>query len=360
MARRATAAFAGIEDPRAANARHELSEIVFIALAATLCGAETCVDFALFGRSKERILRKFLELPWGVPSHDTFSRVFRALDPAAFAQVLVRFAEAFGRVARAEGLKAVAIDGKSCRRAYEAGKAHAPAMTVAAFGAEMRMTLALAPVEDGQECAAALEVVRLVDLAGAVVTADALHCHRDMAQEILDRGGDYFLALKGNNRTVLAEAKALFADAPPPAGAEETASHGRIERRSAEVRNAREIGEKRGFPGLSAVVRIRSERDGRIEDRYWLASRRLGRRQALALARGHWQIENGLHWALDVVLGEDRNRARKDNAPHNLATLRRLALNAARAMTDKTSLRGRIKRAGWDDAYLLELLAQMR
>lgn len=354
------AAFADVEDPRAENARHDLSEILFIALAAVICGAEGCADMALFGRAKERFLRQFLELPYGVPSHDTFSRVFRALDPEAFATVLERFAAAFAKAARASGAAVVAIDGKACRRAYEAGRAHAPALSVSAFGHEMRMALALAPALHGDETGAAIEVVKLLDLAGAIVTADALHCHRAMAEAILARGGDYLLALKANRPALRAAAEARLEAARGRSASAESFAHGRVEKRTARVVGAGNIGESRHFPGLRAIVQITRERDGKTEQRLYLASRQFGPRQALDIARAHWDIENGLHWALDVVFGEDRNRARKDNAPHNLATLRRLALNSVRGANDKISLRGRVKRAGWDDKYLLKLLAQMR
>lgn len=357
---RYAAAFAEVVDPRAENARHDLSEILFIALAAMLCGAETCADMALFGTSKQRFLRQFLDLPYGVPSHDTFSRVFRLIDPGEFAQLLERFARAFAKAAGKSRDAVVAIDGKACRRAYAAGRAHAPPMSVSAFAAETRMALAFAPAPGGQETQAALAAIALLDLAGAIVTADALHCHRGFAAEIVARGGDYLLALKANRPGLCADARARLDQAKGQSASVETAAHGRIERRVARVVSAGEMGKTRDFPGLSAIVAITAERNGQSQERLYLASRRFGPKQALAIARAHWQIENALHWSLDVVFGEDQSRARKDHAPQNLAILRRLALNAARAMQDNTSLRGRVKRAGWDDAYLSRMLAHMR
>ena len=357
---RYAAAFAEVVDPRAENARHDLSEILFIALAAMLCGAETCADMALFGRSKVRFLRRFLELPYGVPSHDTFSRVFRLIDPDELAQLLERFARAFAKAAGKNRNAVVAIDGKACRRAYAAGRAHAPPMSVSAFAAETRMALAFAPAPDGEETQAALAAIRLLDLAGAIVTADALHCHRGLAEEIVGRGGDYLLALKGNRPGLCADARDRLQRAKGKNASVETAAHGRIEARTACVVSAGDMAKTRDFPGLRAIVRITAERDGKSEERLYLASRLFGPKQALAIVRGHWQIENGLHWVLDVVFSEDQSRARKDHAPQNLAILRRLAVNAARGPQDKTSLRGRVKRAGWDDAYLLKLLTHMR
>lgn len=357
---RYAAAFAEVEDPRAENARHDLSEILFIALAAMLCGAETCADMALFGCSKERFLRRFLELPYGVPSHDTFSRVFRLIDPGEFAQLLERFARAFAKAAGKSGDTVVAIDGKACRRAYAAGRAHAPAMSVSAFATETRMALAFAPAPDGEETQAALKAIALLDLAGAIITADALHCHRAFAAEIVARGGDYLLALKANRPGLCADARACLGAAKGQSASVETIAHGRIERRTARVVSAGEMAKTRDFPGLRAIIAIEAERDGRREERLYLASRRFGPKQALAIARAHWRIENNLHWSLDVVFNEDQSRARKDHAPQNLAILRRLALNTARATEDKISLRGRVKRAGWDDAYLIKLLTHMR
>ena len=356
------AMFAGVDDPRAENARHPLSEILFIALAAAICGAQDCSDMALFGRSKELILRRFLDLPHGVPSHDTFSRVFRALDPEALGAVLARLADAFGRAARGPRTRVVAIDGKACRRGFEAGRAHAPPVMVSAWGADLRMTLATLAADNGAESAAALEVVALLDLTGAIVTADALHCHRRMAAAILARGGGYLLALKGNRAELLRHAKTAL-DAPGLDTAESvTTRHGRAERRVARVAACPELAEIHDFPGLRAVVAIDSTRNGGpAERRFFVASRHFSATEALAVARAHWDIENGLHWVLDVVMREDDSRARRDHAPDNLAILRRIALNAVRAIDDpKTSIKGRIKRAGWEDQYLLNALAQMR
>lgn len=356
------ALFAGVDDPRAENARHPLSEILFIALAASICGAQDCSDMALFGRSKELILRRFLDLPHGVPSHDTFSRVFRALDPEALGAVLGRLAEAFGRAARGRRTRVVAIDGKACRRGFESGRSHAPPVMVSAWGADLRMTLAMAPADNGAEGAAALEVVALLDLAGAIVTADALHCHRRMAAAILARGGAYLLALKGNRPELLKHAQAAL-NAPGLETAESLDTrHGRKEHRTARVAACPELAEIHDFPGLRAVVAIDGARDdGAVERRFFVASRHFSPAEALAVARAHWDIENGLHWVLDVVMREDDSRARKDHAPENLAIVRRIALNALRAIDDpKTSIKGRIKRAGWEDQYLLNALAQMR
>lgn len=186
--------FSILDAPRAANARHELSEILFIAIAATLAGAKTCVEMAEFGTAKEALLRQVLELPHGIPSHDTFSCLFRTLDPAAFGDIFARFAAAFG-TAIGKG-DVVAVDGKAMKRAYEKGKQSAPRMMVTAWGAEARMSLAARPVVKGDETSAAIAMLANLDIKGAIITGDALHCNRRMAKTIIERGADYVLPIK--------------------------------------------------------------------------------------------------------------------------------------------------------------------
>jgi predicted transposase YbfD/YdcC len=353
--------FSKLPDPRANNAVHDLTEILFIALLATLCGAQTCCDIALFAKTKEALLRTVLVLAHGVPSHDTFSRVFRMLDPQAFEKAFRRFMRAFAEAT--EGV--VALDGKALRRAYEHGKSHMPPIMVTAWSAQTRMALANVLAAGNNEAAAALELVGLLTLKGCVVTADALHCHRAMAQAIVERDGDYALAVKDNRPALLRDAKAAVAAATRK-GASATVStddrHGRHETRVAVVAPAGDMAERHGFPGLRAVAQIKSKRSpDNVVERYFLLSRHYRPPELLRIVRQHWSIENGLHWPLDVLLDEDLARSRKDNAPANLAVLRRLALNIARAHPDaKTSLRGKFKRAGWDEAFLFDMLSHMR
>jgi predicted transposase YbfD/YdcC len=357
--------FGDLIDPRARNARHELVEIVFIALLATLCGATSCSDMEEFGLAKEVLLRGLLTLAHGIPSHDTFSRVFRMLDPKAFEASFGRFMQAFGAAAKLGKTKGVvAVDGKSLRRAYEAGESHMPRMMVSLWGAQTRMTLASTLAADNNETQAALDAIALVALKGCIVTADALHCHADMAKAILDKGGDYVLAVKANQPGLLADAKAAIAMLPAhiePAITRD-ASHGRSEHRTALVTSANGMAYKHAFPGLTAIARITSRRDqDEPVERFFLLSHAYKAQTLLAIRREHWGIENTLHWVLDVVLDEDLARTRKDNGPANLAIIRRLALNIARAHPDKkTSLRRKILRAGWDDTFLFDLIRHMR
>lgn len=358
------AVFADVPDPRADNVVHDLRELLFIALLATLCGATSCSDMALFARTKAYLLREVLALKGGLPSHDTFSRVFRLLDPVAFEKAFRRFMRAFAAAARIKPARGVvAIDGKALKRGYERGKSHMPPMMVTAWAAQTRIALANVVAPGNNEAKAAVQLVELLQLKGCVVTADALHCRRDLAKAIRTRGGDYVLAVKNNQPSLLSDAQAvLAASSATPGPTTRDARHGRKETRSARVVPAPHLAAKHDFPGLKAVACLTSQRDrGKPVTRYFLLSQAFAADDLLRIVREHWSIENQLHWPLDVVLDEDLARNRKDNAPANLAVLRRLALNVARAHPDdKNSLRAKLKIAGWDDSYLFSMLAHMR
>jgi predicted transposase YbfD/YdcC len=354
--------FSELPDPRAPNTLHELSELLFIALLASLSGATSCVDMAFFARSKADLLAPVLTLRHGFPSHDTFARIFRMLDPTAFEACFQRFMAAFAKgagLAPVQGV--VAIDGKALRRGYEAGRSHMPPVMVTAWAAETRMALANIQASGRNEALSAMQLIEMIQLKGCVVTADALHCHRAMAATIVGRGGDYVLAVKGSQPTLLREARQALAGARPQARTMDKA-HGRQERRSACVASVPGMAKRHDFPGLKAVAMITAQRDKtKPTTRFFLMSQPYTARQVLAIVRQHWGIENRLHWPLDVLLDEDLARNRKDNAPANLATLKRLALNVARAKPEKgISLRLKLKRAGWSDAHLFEMISHMR
>jgi predicted transposase YbfD/YdcC len=358
--------FSELPDPRADNALHDLTEILFIALMSTLCGATSCTDMALFGRMKAYLWQDVLVLKNGLPSHDTFSRVFRMLDPEAFEKTFQRFMKAFAKGAKIKPPKGViALDGKALRRGYESGKSHMPPVMVTAWAAQTRMALANVRAPNNNEAAGALQLIELLQLKGCVVTADALHCHRGMAQAIRARGGDYVLAVKENQPALMRDAKAAIRAAArqgKPSTITVDAGHGRKEKRRAVVAPVPHMAQDHDFAGLKAVARITSKRGtDKTAERYFLMSQAYSPKDVLRIVRTHWTIENSLHWPLDVVLDEDLARNRKDNAPANLAVLRRLALNVARAHPDNTtSLRGKLKRAGWNDTFLFELVHHMR
>ncbi len=360
------ACFGDLVDPRSGNAqRHDLLEMLLIALAATLCGAETCVDMAVFGRAKEPFLRRFLCLEGGIPSHDTFSRVFRLLDPDAFEGSFGRFVAAFAAHAGSRS-DVVAVDGKTARRSFDRQGDRRPLHMVSAWAVGQQLVLGQQKVGDeSNEIEALPELLALLALDGRIVTADAMHCQRATAQTILDGGGASCLALKGNQPALFEDVR-LWLDDPatvPDDGAETVdGDHGRIETRRALVaHDVAWLAERHDVPGLTAVAKVTASReiDGKsaTASRDYLLSKPLDAARLAEVVRTHWQIENRLHGVLDVVMDEDRSRARKDHAPENLARIRRFALNLLRANPDKGSTRGKIKRAGWDDAFLLKILS---
>ncbi len=357
------AAFDDIPDPRADNARHDLCELLVVAFVAVLCGATSCAEMATFGRAKEHVFRDFLKLKHAIPSHDTFSSVFRMVDPkaldAAFGRVLAQITALLGAG------DVIAIDGKALRGARDQGQSARTRMMVSAYAARLRLTLATVAADNGGELEAALEVLSLIALKGKVVTADALHCNRRTVAAITQGGGDYCLALKANQDSLLSDARSCFGKVgfDHPVVSQEEVGHGRKETRTATVVSAKGLAEHHEFPGLKAFGRIASHReaDGKVqtETRYFALSWMPEPEVLLATVRAHWQIENALHWQLDVSFREDSARNRKDHGPANLAILRRRALDLARRDTSKGSLSIKLKRAGWSDAFLLSLLNQL-
>jgi predicted transposase YbfD/YdcC len=360
--------FQDLADPRAANAVHGLVEILFIALAAVLSGAQCATEMALFGRSKEQLLRQFLRLEHGVPSHDTFSRVFRLLDPQAFEDSFRRFMAAFAEVNGVALKGVVALDGKALRGAYERGQAATPLQMVNVFAAEARLALASHKAPGRNEAKGAVEVLHMLSLTGCIVTADALHCNRPFAATVLERGADFALALKGNQAKLFDAVGRRFARGGKRSVAKrlEPSTHDRQETRRATVIRDTSVAAANRFPGVVALGRITSRRRVRGAAaekpvvRYFLLSKYLSAKQLLQVVRSHWGIENRLHWMLDVVFGEDASRVRKDHAPENFAVLRRLALNIVQTHPARIPMRHKLRRAAWDDAFLLDLLGHMR
>ena len=358
-------AFESVPDPRAENTRHDLVEILVIAFLAVLCGATACSEMSAFGRTKFNFLKRFLTLKHGIPSHDTFSNVFRVIDPKALdAAFGALTATLLGALAKGG---VIAIDGKSLKGAHDKGRAYMPAMMVTAYAADLRLTLASLEAKGGNEVEAALALIGLIDLKGHIVTADALHCHRRMAAAITGKGGDYCLTLKGNQEGLLSDARGCLSKAAKrrPASTTEGAGHGRVEARVGLVVKAPEaLAKHHDFPGLKAFGRIEATRtiNGKTETdvRVFVLSRVLTPKALLATVRAHWSIENCLHWQLDVTLREDAARNRRDNGPANIAVLRRRALDVARRDTSKGSLTVKLKQAGWDHDFMLRLLRQMR
>lgn len=357
-----------VRDPRDVNSRHPVASMLFVALAATLCGAKNAVGIADFGEANAAILGEIVALPHGVPSHDCFSRLFRLLDPAELATALARFGQALRaalRLGAPHGV--VAVDGKSLRRAYERGRAFMPALMVGVWDAETRLSIAARRAEGGDEIAATLAVLKALVLKGCIVTADALHCHPRMAEAVRATGAHYALALKGNHGPLYRAATAAFAKAEAAGKLavheRRESGHDRFERRCVSVIAAPSDAPR--FPGLAALARIEAERthpSGKIETatRYFVLSKRLTPSRALEVARTHWDIENGLHWQLDVVFNEDDARTRKDYGPQNLAVIRRMALDILRAHPANRSIARKMNLATWSREFFFELFAHMQ
>ena len=354
----------GLDDPRTGNAGlHDLHEILAIAMCAVLCGAQGSVDMGLFAKSKEPFLRGFLKLENGVPSHDTFSRLFRMLDPEQFRAAFQRFMAGFSE--QCEGV--VAIDGKVLRRSFDRASGKSPLHMVSAWGCEQRLVLAqIATDAKSNEITAVPKLLKMLKLKGAIVTTDALNCQRAIAQQIVDQGGNYALALKGNQGT-LHDDVVLYLDDPASkttaAAPVVEADHGRIETRTATVStDIAWLIKDHQWPGLAAVGKVERIREiaGKTtsETAYYLLSAPLTPERFNEVVRSHWGVENRLHWTLDVAMNEDQMRNRRDNGPENLAVLRHMALNVLRKDTRKASLRSKFNIAGWDESYLLSLLAQ--
>lgn len=365
------ACFAELPDPRTGNAtRHDLIEVVTIALVASVCGAESCVDFADFARDRERMFRDFLKLENGLPSHDTFSRLFRLLDPQAFNACFGRFLDGLGQ----DGRGVLAIDGKTLRRSFDRAAGGSALQVVTAFACDARLVLGQAAVPaGGNEITAARALLGLLDLTGMLVTGDAIHCQTETAALVRERGGAWLFALKANRPLVLAEVERFFADPAMPVERHTTtdAEHGRIEVRRHAVSHHvdwlfsdRRYPNEPALPGLAtlAMVEAEIEQAGKttLARRYYLSSAALTAERFAAAVRAHWRIENSLHWVLDVTFDEDRARNRCDHGPENLAILRKLALNLLRSSRPDISIRRKRKRSGWSDDFARTILGQMR
>jgi predicted transposase YbfD/YdcC len=355
--------FEGVSDPRLSNAtRHDLHEMLMISLLSVLCGGDGCHDMSLFGRSKERFLRGFMALKHGIPSHDAFCELFNALDPKSFQKVMARLLGDFA--CNLEGV--IALDGKALRRSFCRASGKSPLHLVQAFATEARLVLGQVAVDQkSNEITALPELLALLDVKGRIITADAMHTQRATAEAVCARGGDYVLALKGNQGTLFEDVKLYLNDPVLMDNCQSfqnvDAGHGRIETRTALI--STDIGwlqERHDWPGLSAIGKVTATREtgGKQtrQSRYFLLSRPLTPERFLEVTRAHWRIENSLHWVLDVTMNEDQARNRTGNGAENLALLRRMALNLARAQPAKGSMRGKIKKAGWSDDFMLDMI----
>jgi predicted transposase YbfD/YdcC len=370
--------FAAVPDPRINRRKdHELVDILVIAVCTLLCAGESFNDMEDFGNAKLDWFKTFLNLRNGIPSHDTFNRVFAALDPKEFLDCFLRWTQSLRQAVPQE---IVALDGKALRRALN--KDQGVKYVVSAWAESNGLVLGQLKVADkSNEITAVPELLRALELSGCIVTLDAMGCQKKIAREIIEADADYVLALKGNQETVHEEVKTFLdqalaqRQAPRPPGAKlpkaaatlaclETVDkdHGRFEIRryyqSAELAWFADLGQWEGLQTVGMVESLR-EVEGKetVERRYYLSSLPLGIEPLARAVRGHWGVENKVHWVMDVCFREDQSRARAGYAAENLATLRRLALNLLkREKTKKRGIKGKQLNAGWDHAYLLRLL----
>ena len=360
--------FSALEDPRQAwKVEYPLAEIMLLVLCATLAGAETFVETALWGRKKLDFLRGLLPFKRGIPSHDALNGVVNALDAELFSQCFSAWVESL----RESAPDIVAIDGKTSRRAHARD---CPALhTVSAWASRQRLVLGQqATQEKSNEITAIPLLLERLHLTGALVTIDAMGCQTAIAETIVAKGADYLLALKGNQLSLAGEVELFFADPGRcPGEPHETidADHGRIETRRHFVSHdvdwlstgRRFPGEPR-FPGLKAIamaeaiIEIKATGAVTTARRYFISSMALDAPFFAKAARAHWGIENRLHWVLDVVFHDDLMRLRTENGPKNMATVKHMALNLVKSAPGKESLRAKRKAAGWDDAFLLAII----
>lgn len=358
--------FGSIEDPRRqAGRRYPLIEILFIAICAIIAGADDWVAIERFGNAKRSWFSKYLTLKHGIPAHDTFGDVFGALDPEQFTAAFVGWIQT---IATLKGV--VALDGKTVRHSYDKTLGKSAIHMVSAWSASNHLILGQVKVDDkSNEITALPKLLQLLVVKGCLVTIDAMGCQTDIAEQIVEQKGDYLLAVKKNQEHLYEDIEHLFKHSRADnfeadgfdASQEVGKAHGRLEIRHCQVIAEPEwlehIRGRADWKKLHSIVRIDAERhiNGKFsqETRYYICSRAASASELLQAVRAHWEIENKVHWVLDVVFDEDGSRARSGYAQQNLATMRRIAINMLNEdKSSKHSLKGKRQLAGWDESYL--------
>lgn len=360
--------FYGLPDPRILlKTRHRLVDIVTTALCAVLSGADDWVEIAAYARARESWFKGFLKLEGGPPSHDTFGRVFALLDPEAFSKCYIDWVRALVNIPD----EVVAVDGKTLRRSHDRSNGKSAIHMVNAWAVGHGLVLGQVKTEaKSNEITAIPELLKILDVKGAVVTIDAMGCQKEIAKQIVDQGADYVFSLKGNQGNLHKDVRLLFEDAkkdgfkdlPHDSFTTVDGDHGRIEtRRCTTVADVDWFEEKGKWAKLSSFGMIESERevDGHItvETRYFISSLPSDAKRFAEVARAHWAVENSLHWCLDIAFREDDSRVRTGHGQENLAMLRRLALNLIKQDPQRRiGVKASRKRAGWDLDYHKRLL----
>jgi predicted transposase YbfD/YdcC len=360
--------FSVMKDPRYGNhQQHKLMDILVIAIAATICGADTWVDMENYGESRKEWFSEFLELDNGIPSHDTFGRVFSLLSAAEFEKCFMAWVEDIRELLDGE---IIAIDGKTVRRSYDRTKGMKPIHLVSAWATQNRLILGQKKVsEKSNEITAIPELLDLLMLKGCIVTIDAMGCQKEIAQKIVEKEADYVLAVKGNQKGLHEDLELFFKDAKQTDfkevdhGFYKTVNkdHGRMEIRRHWLTSSIDwLPSKKDWTGITQIGMVESERHQNdrisVERRYYITSMLGSVEQFSQAVRYHWAIENSLHWVLDVAFREDDQRIRY--GAHNAAILRRLALNLLKQeKTSKRSIKSKRLKAGWDPDYLKKVLS---
>jgi predicted transposase YbfD/YdcC len=358
--------FKNIDDPRKANRRHLLSDILFIACCAVICGAESWDDIEEYGHAKIDWLKKLLVLPHGIPSDDTFRRTFTLLEPSAFEHafrdwIQTLISDVVGDV--------IPIDGKRLRGAFRATKTNV-IHEVSAWSCRHQLVLGqVKTATKSNEITAIPELLQLLDIKGSVITIDAMGTQKKIAEQIIRQEGDYLLALKGNQSNLHDDVKASFEQLNEQEESKLTSyeyvekGHGRLTTRRCDViTDIDRLEGRKDWLNLSSIIRLECETTYLVNDqkttetRYYISSLDRSEKEIESIIRSHWQIENNLHWVLDVTFSEDDCLIHTPNAAENFSLLRKIALTLLKKDTSKGSLKGKRKRAGWNNEFLLGLL----
>jgi len=361
--------FKGISDPRSNNKRHKLIEIITIAICAVICNADSFAHIEEFGKAKCKWFKRFLELPHGIPSTDTFERVFARIDPDEFKTSFIKWIQAICELTKGE---IVSIDGKTLRRSHDKSNGKSTIHMVSAWAGANGIVIGQRKTDEkSNEITAIPELLKALEIKGCIVTIDAMGCQKNIAEKIIDKGADYVLSLKGNQGNLHDDVDLFFQDHQEKDfknlsfDYNETVNggHGKIEiRRYWTTSDIGWLQGRENWKNLETICMVERERhfNDRVEKEtsYYIGSIENNAEKFGHAVRSHWGIENRLHWVLDVTFREDESRIRKDNAPENFAVLRHIALNMVKKETTiKKSIKAKRLRAGWDNDYLLKVLA---